>query len=186
MNVLIYSIPVIAVFAAAYVAVRFFKQSGSGAKALKVNFVALALVFSVCIFGAMTAMASGEDERREWLVALGETEAGRNALADYARDEWQLEACFLLGIPPENADLELWIPSLDFSEEGDEVLLGGALRVNGTNVACRLNGRLKVRLSDTLSGASVGEIELQERVLPLPSPIRLPVQHRQFFRLLVD
>ena len=135
---------------------------------------------------AVAAMASGEDERREWLVALGETEAGRNALADYARDEWQLEACFLLGIPPENADLELWIPSLDFSEEGDEVLLGGALRVNGTNVACRLNGRLKVRLSDTLSGASVGEIELQERVLPLPSPIRLPVQHRQFFRLLVD
>ena len=62
MNVLIYAIPVLAVFAAAYVAVRFFKQSGSGAKALKVNFVALALVFSVCIFGAMTAMASGDND----------------------------------------------------------------------------------------------------------------------------
>ena len=60
MNVLIYAIPVIAVFAAAYAAVRAFRRSGSGAKALKVNFVAVALVFSVCVFGAMTAMASGE------------------------------------------------------------------------------------------------------------------------------
>ena len=62
MNVLIYSIPVIAVFAAAYIAVRFFKKSGSGAKALRVNFVAVALVFSVCVFGAMTAMAAGEND----------------------------------------------------------------------------------------------------------------------------
>ncbi len=62
MNVLIYSIPVIAVAAAAYVAIRFFKQCGSGARALKVNFVAVALIFVVCMFGAMTAMASGEKE----------------------------------------------------------------------------------------------------------------------------
>lgn len=60
MNVLIYAIPVIAVFAAAYVAVRFFKQNGSGAKALKVNFAVVALVFAVCMFGAMTAMAAAD------------------------------------------------------------------------------------------------------------------------------
>jgi ATP synthase subunit C. len=65
MNVLIYAIPVIAVFAAGYVAVRFFKQSGSGAKALKVNFAVVALVFAICMFGAMTAMASGEDKAKE-------------------------------------------------------------------------------------------------------------------------
>ena len=61
MNVLIYAIPVIAVLAAGYVAMRFFKKSGSGAKALRVNFAAVALVFAVCMFGAMTAMASGDD-----------------------------------------------------------------------------------------------------------------------------
>ena len=61
MNVLIYAIPVIAVFAAGYVAVRFFRQSGSGAKALKVNFAVVALVFAICMFGAMTAMASAQD-----------------------------------------------------------------------------------------------------------------------------
>ena len=75
MNVLIYAIPVIAVFAAGYVAVRFFKQSGSGAKALKVNFIALALVFSVCIFGAMTAMASADntDEAPKTTAAVTDT-----------------------------------------------------------------------------------------------------------------
>ena len=61
MNVLIYAIPVIAVLAAAYVAMRFFRKNGSGAKALKVNFAVVALVFVVCMFGAMTAMASGND-----------------------------------------------------------------------------------------------------------------------------
>ena len=75
MNVLIYAIPVLAVFAAAYVAVRFFKQSGSGAKALKVNFAVVALVFAVCMFGAMTAMASGEDtaEAPKTTVAVTDT-----------------------------------------------------------------------------------------------------------------
>ena len=61
-NVLFYAIPVIAVFAAAYAAVKAFRKSGSGSKALKVNFIAVALVFSVCVFGAMTAMASGEND----------------------------------------------------------------------------------------------------------------------------
>lgn len=60
MNVLIYSIPVFAVFAAAYLAVRSFRKTGSGSKALKVNFVTLALVFSICIFGAVNVFA-GED-----------------------------------------------------------------------------------------------------------------------------
>ena len=61
MNVLIYAIPVLAVLAAAYVAMRFFRKNGSGAKALKVNFAVVALVFVVCMFGAMTAMAAGND-----------------------------------------------------------------------------------------------------------------------------
>ena len=61
MNVLIYAIPVIAVFAAGYAAMRFFKQNGSGAKALKVNFAVVALVFAVCMFGAMSAMAAADD-----------------------------------------------------------------------------------------------------------------------------
>ena len=61
MNVLIYPIPVIAVFAAAYAAMRFFKKNGNGAKALKVNFAVVALVFVVCMFGAMSAMAAGDD-----------------------------------------------------------------------------------------------------------------------------
>ena len=61
-NVLFYAIPVVAVFAAAYAAVKAFRKSGSGSKALKVNFIAVALVFSVCVFGAMTAMASGEND----------------------------------------------------------------------------------------------------------------------------
>ena len=64
MNVLIYAIPVIAVFAAGYAAMRFFKQNGSGAKALKVNFAVVALVFAVCMFGAMSAMAA-EDKTEE-------------------------------------------------------------------------------------------------------------------------
>lgn len=61
MNVLVYSIPVIAVFAAAYASVRFFRKNGSGAKALRINFAVVALVFVVCMSGAMTAMASGDD-----------------------------------------------------------------------------------------------------------------------------
>ena len=73
MNVLIYAIPVIAVFAAAYAAVRFFKQNGSGAKALKVNFAVVALVFAVCMFGAMTAMASGEDTAEAPKTTAAET-----------------------------------------------------------------------------------------------------------------
>lgn len=135
---------------------------------------------------AVAALASGEDRMREWLVALGTTECGRAAVAGYARDTRQLEACWLLGIPPENAELELWIPSMGFNEDGDEVLLGVALRVGGTNVACRLNGQLKVRRSESLSGVSVEELEIQARDLPLTIPVRLAVRRHQFFRLLVE
>ena len=61
MNAFLYIAPVIAVAAAAYLATRTFKKSGSGAKAVKVNFAALALVFAVCVFGSMAAFASGDD-----------------------------------------------------------------------------------------------------------------------------
>ena len=80
MNVLIYAIPVIAVFAAAYAAVRFFKQNGSGAKALKVNFAVVALVFAVCMFGAMTAMASGEDTAEAPKTTAAETTEAATAI----------------------------------------------------------------------------------------------------------
>ena len=56
-----YSIPVIAIFAASYLAIRSFKKNGSGAKALKVNFIALVLVFSICAFGAVSAFAAEDD-----------------------------------------------------------------------------------------------------------------------------
>ena len=61
MNVLMYSIPVIAILAASYLAIRSFKKNGSGAKALKVNFIALVLVFSVSAFGAVSAFAAEDD-----------------------------------------------------------------------------------------------------------------------------
>ena len=61
MNVLMYSIPVIAIFAASYLAIRSFKKNGSGAKALKVNFIALVLIFSVSAFGAVSAFAAEDD-----------------------------------------------------------------------------------------------------------------------------
>lgn len=73
MNVLIYAIPVIAVFAASYIAVRAFKKSGSGAKALKVNFIALALIFSVSIFGAVSAFAA-EDKSDDAAVPVTTTQ----------------------------------------------------------------------------------------------------------------
>lgn len=56
-----YSIPVIAILAASYLAIRSFKKNGSGAKALKVNFIALVLVFSVSAFGAVSAFAAEDD-----------------------------------------------------------------------------------------------------------------------------
>ncbi len=58
MNVLIYAIPVISILAACYAAVSVFRKSGSGAKAFKVNMLVLALVFSVSVFGAVSAFAS--------------------------------------------------------------------------------------------------------------------------------
>lgn len=78
MNVLIYAIPVIAVFAASYIAVRAFKKSGSGAKALKVNFVALALIFSVSIFGAVSAFAA-EDTSDDAAVPVTATQTAETA-----------------------------------------------------------------------------------------------------------
>ena len=62
MNAFLYIAPVIAVVAAAAIALRTFRRSGSGAKAVKVNFAALALVFAVCVFGSMAAFASGDDQ----------------------------------------------------------------------------------------------------------------------------
>ena len=73
MNVLIYVIPVVAVVAASYIAVRSFKKSGSGARALKINFVTLALVFSVCIFGAVAAFAAEGDPADSAAVATSQT-----------------------------------------------------------------------------------------------------------------
>ena len=65
MNVLVYTVPVIAVFAAAYAAMRAFRKTGSGRKAMKVNFAAVALVFAVCVFGAMSAFASSD--KKVWV-----------------------------------------------------------------------------------------------------------------------
>lgn len=83
MNVLIYAIPVIAVFAASYIAVRAFKKSGSGAKAMKINFVTLALVFSVCIFGAVSAFAS-EDNADDAATPVTTSEATNDDAGDIA------------------------------------------------------------------------------------------------------
>ena len=68
MNVLVYIIPVVAVCAAFTIAVRAFRKTGSGAKALKVHFAAVALVFAVGMFGAMSAFAA-EDTTTDAAVA---------------------------------------------------------------------------------------------------------------------
>lgn len=61
MNIFLYITPVIAVAAAAYLAKLTFKKSGSGSKAVKVNFATLALVFSVCVFGSVAVFASSDN-----------------------------------------------------------------------------------------------------------------------------
>lgn len=73
MNATLYIAPVIAVVAAAAIALRTFRRSGSGAKAVKVNFAALALVFAVCVFGSMAAFASGDDDAPVTTTAATET-----------------------------------------------------------------------------------------------------------------
>ncbi len=135
---------------------------------------------------AVSAFASGDDRRREWLVALGTTDAGGAAIAGFARDLRQLETCYLLGVAPENAELELRISRFEFTGDDTELLLDGALRIGGTNVTCSLNGQLKLRRSEMPGGEIMEEIELQNN-LPFPVPIRIPVRRpRQFFRLLVQ
>ena len=86
MNVFLYITPVIAAAAAAYLATRTFRKSGSGSKAMKVNFATLALVFAVCVFGAMTAFASGDD------AAAATTAATTTAAADEAADTTAADA----------------------------------------------------------------------------------------------
>lgn len=73
MNATLYIAPVIAVVAAAAIALRTFRRSGSGAKAVKVNFAALALVFAVCVFGSMAAFASGDDDAPVTTTVANET-----------------------------------------------------------------------------------------------------------------
>ena len=80
MNVLMYAIPVIAILAASYLAIRSFKKNGNGAKALKVNFIALVLVFSVSAFGAVSAFAAEDDAAAT--TAPITTEAAETAAAD--------------------------------------------------------------------------------------------------------
>ncbi len=81
MNVLMYAIPVIAILAASYLAIRSFKKNGNGAKALKVNFIALVLVFSVSAFGAVSAFAA-EDDAAATTAPISTTEAAEAAAAD--------------------------------------------------------------------------------------------------------
>lgn len=75
-----YAIPVIAILAASYLAIRSFKKNGNGAKALKVNFIALVLVFSVSAFGAVSAFAAEDDAAAT--TAPITTEAAETAAAD--------------------------------------------------------------------------------------------------------
>lgn len=86
MNVLIYIAPVIAVAAAAYLAKLTFKRSGSGAKAVKVNFAALALVFSVCVFGSVAVFASGDDATTKAATATTTAAAAETAAATDTAD----------------------------------------------------------------------------------------------------
>ncbi len=78
MNVLMYSIPVIAILAASYLAIRSFKKNGSGAKALKVNFIALALIFSVSVFGSVSAFAA-EDNTADTATTVATSETTETA-----------------------------------------------------------------------------------------------------------
>lgn len=73
-----YAIPVIAILAASYLAIRSFKKNGSGAKALKVNFIALVLVFSVSAFGAVSAFAA-EDKAAETTAPVATSETAEAA-----------------------------------------------------------------------------------------------------------
>ncbi|MBQ4397364.1 MAG: hypothetical protein II828_07560 [Clostridia bacterium] len=75
MNVLLYITPVIAAAAAAYLAIRTFRRSGSGAKAMKVNFAALALVFAVCVFGTMSVFAAADKDEAPVTTAAQTDEA---------------------------------------------------------------------------------------------------------------
>ena len=82
MNVFLYITPVIAAAAAAYLATRTFRKSGSGSKAMKVNFATLVLVFSVCVFGAITAFASGDDDAAAKTAAVATTTAAADEATD--------------------------------------------------------------------------------------------------------
>lgn len=82
MNVFLYITPVIAAAAAAYLAKLTFRKSGSGSKAMKVNFATLALVFSVCVFGAITAFASGDDDAAAKTAAVATTTAAADETTD--------------------------------------------------------------------------------------------------------
>lgn len=85
MNIFLYITPVIAVAAAAYLAKLTFKKSGSGAKAVKVNFAALALVFSVCVFGSVAAFASSDDATKTKApTTTAATTAAKEAATDTA------------------------------------------------------------------------------------------------------
>ena len=85
MNVLLYITPVIAAAAAAYLAIRTFRKSGSGAKAMKVNFAALALVFAVCVFGAMSVFAAADKDEAP-VTTAAQTDEAEDAAANSDSD----------------------------------------------------------------------------------------------------
>ena len=86
MNVLLYITPVIAAAAAAYLAIRTFRKSGSGAKAMKVNFAALALVFAVCVFGAMSVFAAADKDEAPVTTTAAQTDETEDVAAETDSD----------------------------------------------------------------------------------------------------
>lgn len=137
---------------------------------------------------AVADLASSTDARREWLVALGATPAGTEAIATFVLDAAQLNACYLLNVPPTNETLQLWIPAFGFDANGKGLFIDGALSIGGTLTPCTLNGRLKLIGRNSLQGPVVEEVELG-KVLPLPVErrrIQQPVEPARFFRLRVD
>ena len=100
MNVLVYMVPVVAVVAAFYAAMRVFGRTGSGRKAMKVNFAAVALVFAVCMFGAMSALASPEKEAQQTTAATTAAQAAEETddTAEAAAEETAADMSMAVGL----------------------------------------------------------------------------------------
>ena len=116
-------------------------------------------------FAIITA-AAADSGVKEWLDAQGATTDGQAAISGFSGSATDLDTCYLVNIAPEaGPDVSLAFTDISIDAQGN-VVVGGALSVDGQEAPRKVNGTIRLYGAATLEGlpAATDYVELGDEL----------------------